>query len=46
MMVMDSEESNLEKCSDYWVSLVVSLPKSGGFLMEVDESSRPELILI
>jgi hypothetical protein len=45
-MVMDSEESNIGKCSDYWVSPVVSLPKTGSFLMEVDESSGPEAILV
>jgi hypothetical protein len=45
-MVMDSEESNIGKCSDYRVSPVVSLPKTGSFLMEVDESSRPEDILV
>jgi hypothetical protein len=45
-MVTDSEESNVGKCSDYWVSLVVSLPKTGSFLMEVDESSGPEDISV
>jgi hypothetical protein len=45
-MVMDSKESNVGKCSDYQVSLVVSLPKMGSFLMEVDESSGPEDISV
>jgi hypothetical protein len=45
-MVMDSKESNLGKCSNYQVSLVVSLPKTGSFLMEVNESSGPEDILV
>jgi hypothetical protein len=45
-MVMDSEESNIGKCSDYQVSPVVSLPKMGSFLMEVNESSGPEDILV
>jgi hypothetical protein len=45
-MVTDSEESNVGKCSDYWVSPVVSLPKMGSFLMEVDESSGPEDISV
>jgi hypothetical protein len=45
-MVTDSEESNVGKCSDYRVSPVVSLPKTGSFLMEVDESSGPEDISV
>jgi hypothetical protein len=45
-MVTDSEESNVGKCSNYWVSLVVSLPKTGSFLMEVDESLGPEDISV
>jgi hypothetical protein len=45
-MVTDSEESNVGKCSDYRVSPVVSLPKTGSFLMEVDESSGPEEISV
>jgi hypothetical protein len=44
-MVMDSDES-IAKSLDYVVQPVVSLPKTGSFLMEVDESSGPEMILV
>jgi hypothetical protein len=45
MMVTDSDES-ITKSLDYVVQPVMSLPKTGSFLMEVDESSRPEMISV
>jgi hypothetical protein len=45
-MVTDSKESNVRKCSNYRVSPVVSLPKTGSFLMEVNESEGPEDISV
>jgi hypothetical protein len=44
-MVTDSDES-IAKSPDYIVHPVMSLPKSGSFLMEVDESSGPENISV
>jgi hypothetical protein len=44
-MVTDSDES-IAKSPDYIVQPVVSLPKTGSFLMEVDESSGPETISV
>jgi hypothetical protein len=44
-MVTDSDES-ITKSLDYVVQPVVLLPKTGSFLMEVDESSGPETISV
>jgi hypothetical protein len=44
-MVTDSDES-IAKSPDYVVQPVMSLPKTRSFLMEVDESSGPEMISV